>query len=896
MTRVLRRFKNKPIPAPKAPEPKTPYPMKTKVWIFYIIITITLPCAFLFGAEIVLRLFHVGYDSRFFRQEKSQGSVYCVDNPSFGCRFFPSSLVRTPEKLRFPLRKDVNERRIFVLGSSAAQGDPAPAFAFSRDLGLMLKDRYELTRCEVISTAITATNSHVVVPIARECSHLSPDIFIVYLGNNEVIGPFGPGTIFSQFSGLWLIRLRIFLSSTRLGQLASALSTSIVKNNGTPADWGGMKMFLQHKVRFDDPKMTGVYRNYKENLREICKAARSSGAHVVLCTVASNLKDCGPFFSMHRPDLSPDTLKQWEGYFKQAVNSQRQGQFETALAQFTKASALDNTYADMHYRIAQCLSELERSDEARQHFIAARDYDAMRFRADSRINQIVKEVAREFTECAVLLDIDERLNAASDHGVCGETLFLEHVHYNFHGNYLFAANLLPLIDSLIAVPVVDARTVSEAECKERLAFTPWEDLWIGQEVYKRLIKPPFTNQEDNFRKAQDFNREIHRLSTQVADSGQNIIASYKRAVSLESKDWRVYNQLGKYLLLNTSNAVAAERAFRSALEIMPDNVSVSNDLAIALERQGRLAEAIGYYRESIKTNPLFFESYVNLADDLISTSRIDEAEQCLKQVLRINPGNLFAQERYAQVLFMRGKAATATRYVDKKIISPKVLAVCYNKDGMRLVNEGKIPDAITQFESAVAVYPELADAQSNLGRALVNTGKVSEGIVHFKEAVRLDSTRPDVHANFANAFAAQGMVDEAGKEYRAALSLNPKMVPALNGLGMLLIKQDSFPQARDLFVQTIQEQPSMLSAHQNLIAACAFMNQKDKAIDLLTQVLISHPQTAEIHYSLGKLLLEQGNVTEAQKQLRIAAQLRPDLPDLESLLSAASSRLISAKH
>lgn len=375
------------------PQPQPLRPTNVKAWAFYIVLIIALPCALLFSVEIVLRLFHVGYDTRVFGREKSQGSVYCVDNPSFGRRFFSTSLVRTPEKLRFPLRKDVNERRIFVLGSSAAQGDPAPAFAFSRDLGLMLKSRYESTRCEVLNTAITATNSHVVVPIARECSHLSPDIFIVYLGNNEVIGPFGPGTIFSQFSGLWLIRLRIFLSSTRLGQLASALSTSIAKDNGTPADWGGMKMFLQHKVRFNDPKMTGVYRNYRGNLREICKAARSRGARVVLCTIASNLKDCGPFFSMHRPDLSPSTLKQWEGYFKQAVGLQRQGQFEAALAQFTKASTFDSTYADMHFRIAQCLTELGRSDEGRQHFIAARDYDAMRFRADSHIDQIVKDVA-----------------------------------------------------------------------------------------------------------------------------------------------------------------------------------------------------------------------------------------------------------------------------------------------------------------------------------------------------------------------------------------------------------------------------------------------------------------------------------------------------------------------
>jgi tetratricopeptide (TPR) repeat protein len=635
--------------------------MKAKAWILYVLAAVALPCVLLIGAEIILRIFHAGYDPRFFRRVKSQGSVHCIDNPAFARRFFPSTLVRPLDKLRFPLRKGENNRRIFILGSSAAEGEPAPAFAFSRDLDLMLRGRYGPTRCEVINTAITAINSHVVVPIARECSHLSPDIFVVYLGNNEVIGPFGPGTVLSHFSSLWFVRLRIFLSSTRLGQSASAVSQSIAKSNGIPAGWGGMKMFLQHKVRSDDPKMAGVYRNFRDNLRNICRAARAGGARVVLCTVASNMKDCGPFFSMHRPDLSPDALKRWEGYYEQAADSQRQGRVEAALALLTMAEALDSTHADMRYRMAQCMASLGRYGGARQHFIAARDYDALRFRADSRINRIIREVAREFDDCAVLLDIEDSLAAVSDHGICGEELFLEHVHYNFHGNYLLAASMLPVLDSLLAVPVVAPRTVSEAACRERLAFTPWEELSIGREIFNRLTKPPFTLQEDNIRRARAFKQEILRLATFATDSGQSIIASYQRAASIEPRDWQIYSLLGRYLLQNNGNAAAAEKAFRMVLDTMPHDQYVCNNLAIALERQGRTDEAIGYYRKAILIDPLFIDPYINMVDDLVLSSRIDEAERYLKQVLRINPSLPSARERYAQLSLMRGKTPSSAR-------------------------------------------------------------------------------------------------------------------------------------------------------------------------------------------------------------------------------------------
>lgn len=633
--------------------------MKTKVWVFYIIAVIALPCAVFIGAEIVLRLFHVGYDPRYFDRVKKGGSVFCVDNPAFARRFFPPTLVRPMDKLRFPLRKGTNERRIFVLGSSAAEGEPASAFAFSRDLDCMLRGRYGTTGCKVINTAITAINSHVVVPIARECSRLSPDIFIVYMGNNEVVGPFGPGTVFSPFSRLWLVRLRVFLSSTRLGQLASVVSQSIAKNNGIPAGWGGMKMFLQHKIRFDDPRMAGVYRNYRENLREICRAARRSGARVVLCTVASNMSDCGPFVSVNRADLSPESLRQWEGYYGQALDSQRQGRFEGALNRLAKAAVLDSTNADVHFRMAQCLMALGQFEEARQHFAAARDYDALRFRTDFRINQIIWEVAREFAGCAVVLDIEDRMAAASGHGICGEGVFLEHVHYNFHGNYLLAADMLTLLDSLFALPVVDSRTVSEDECRERLAFTPWEELSIDREVYNRLTKPPFTGQEDNLRRARAFKQEIHRLTAFVADSGQSIIAGYQRAASLEPDDWQIDNLLGNYLLQKEGNAALAEQEFRKVLDTLPNNQYVCYNLAIALERQNRTAEAVDYYREAIRINPLFVDAYVNMADDLVLTSHLGEAEKCLKRVLRINPALTSAKERYEHVRLMRREKTSA---------------------------------------------------------------------------------------------------------------------------------------------------------------------------------------------------------------------------------------------
>ena len=57
--------------------------------------------------------------------------------------------------------------RIFVLGESAAMGDPDPAYGFSRYLEVMLRERFPSMKFEVINTGSVAINSHVLLPIAK---------------------------------------------------------------------------------------------------------------------------------------------------------------------------------------------------------------------------------------------------------------------------------------------------------------------------------------------------------------------------------------------------------------------------------------------------------------------------------------------------------------------------------------------------------------------------------------------------------------------------------------------------------------------------------------------------------------------------------------------------------
>ena len=284
-----------------------------KLWAFRLLLAIGVPLVFLGTTELILRLVGFGYPTGFLTLTEHNGQKVLVQNNLFGWRFFGAAMARIPEPFCITKVKAPNTVRIIVFGESAAQGDPQPRFGVARMLQAMLELRYPGTHFEVINAGMVAINSNVILPIARDCAKADGDIWVIYMGNNEVVGPYGAGTVFGrQTPPLPLIRADLALKSTRTGQFLDTLSRKIHKSPMDQKQWGGMEMFLNQQISADDPRMNVVYNHFACNLSDIIKAGRHSGAGIVVSTVAVNLKDCAPFASQHRAGLSDTDKKKWQ--------------------------------------------------------------------------------------------------------------------------------------------------------------------------------------------------------------------------------------------------------------------------------------------------------------------------------------------------------------------------------------------------------------------------------------------------------------------------------------------------------------------------------------------------------------------------------------------------------
>ena len=149
-------------------------------------------------------------------------------NPHFTWLFFDPRVARLMPPFSLPVRNPAGTFRVFVLGSSAAQGDPEPAFGLARQLETLLRDQYPGVEFDVVNAAATAVNSHTVYAVAREAVALEPDLLVVYAGNNEVVGPYGAGTVLTSAApDIRLVRASLAARRTRLGQLAGAIAGSV---------------------------------------------------------------------------------------------------------------------------------------------------------------------------------------------------------------------------------------------------------------------------------------------------------------------------------------------------------------------------------------------------------------------------------------------------------------------------------------------------------------------------------------------------------------------------------------------------------------------------------------------------------------------------------------------
>ncbi len=722
-------------PGPKA-QAKAPVesqvPAGPRVWLFRLAAIVLAPILFLGLLEIGLRTIGYGYDPHTTVPCAIDGRPHRGDNIKFGWRFFPPTLAREFEPFIFPARKPAGTCRIFVLGASAAQGAPNNAFRFGRILEFMLQERFPAVHFEVITAAMAAINSHVVREIAQDCARHDPDLFVVYLGNNEVVGPYGPGTVLTPaLSNLHLIRLGIDLRATKVGQLASGLLGGRSLPQGGPQFWRGMEMFLGQQVRADDPRLETAYGHFRHNLQDICRAAAGAGAETILCTVGTNLRDCAPFASLHRPDLTAEQRQNWDAAYRQGMVSELQGKHAEAIQSYLEAATIDDSYAELQFRLGWCNLLMEEHQNARERYTRARDLDTLRFRADTRINGIIRAVAERMKPQGVYLaDTAGALDASSPHNLPGAEFFYEHVHLTFAGNYTLARTVLesvePRVTGRFAEKTQSVGTVpTQEQCAERLGYNDWSRYETLEMVVNGfLAKPPFTSQLNHKEQVGRLDGQLRTLKASLTPEALPALGErYRAAIEEAPDDWRLRWDYGRMLAEDLKQYEAAVEQYRIVQQLLPHSHMGHDALAAVLRTKGDLDGAIAEYRKEIAIKPTAGSAYYHLGWCYHRQGKTDAAMEYYRKAIRLEPEGIPAYLDLGELLFKQGRLEQAARICRQGLAVNPDHALLHSNLGMLLVKMGRRPEGAEEIRRALQLDPNSAQIR-RVAETLLGPGAV----------------------------------------------------------------------------------------------------------------------------------------------------------------------------
>jgi tetratricopeptide (TPR) repeat protein len=196
--------------------------------------------------------------------------------------------------------------------------------------------------------------------------------------------------------------------------------------------------------------------------------------------------------------------------------------------------------------------------------------------------------------------------------------------------------------------------------------------------------------------------------------------------------------------------------------------------------------------------------------------------------------------------------------------------------GYFMASQGRYRDAILEFQEALRLKHDQADAMANLGTALLELGQTREATGYLLDALRINPKLFAVQNNLAQALAAQGKYDEAIEHLNAALRIRPDSPRAHYNLANALIKRGRTTEAIRHFETALEIRPEYPEAHGKLADALAAAGRSDEAIGHYRQALRLRPDYADTHNNLAAELIACGRMGEALQHVNEALRLRPD--------------------
>lgn len=237
------------------------------------------------------------------------------------------------------------------------------------------------------------------------------------------------------------------------------------------------------------------------------------------------------------------------------------------------------------------------------------------------------------------------------------------------------------------------------------------------------------------------------------------------------------------------------------------------------------------------------EYNVTYAEFYVRQNKIEEAQQVLENILRVNDECVDGFIGLADIYLYKRDNKNAIRYLDEALKLDIHNAKAYFKKGISFMELGDTAKAISSIQTAVEQDPAFYDGFVQLGVLM-----------------------------------AQKKDPLAEQYYKAALRLDSNSLEVLYNLGMYYQEVDRLNEAIDVYTKLTNKNPQFKEAYFNLgYIHMVLLEVYRPAISYFTQAIQLAPDTYfQAYYNRGYCHELLGDIHNAEKDYRKALEIRPD--------------------
>jgi tetratricopeptide (TPR) repeat protein len=297
--------------------------------------------------------------------------------------------------------------------------------------------------------------------------------------------------------------------------------------------------------------------------------------------------------------------------------------------------------------------------------------------------------------------------------------------------------------------------------------------------------------------------------------------------------------------------------------------------AHALDRQGRLAEAIAAYQNLLAAEPRNSDALHLLGVAMARSGRAAEGVRAISAAVELQPDNPSIQANLGNVLNELGRHAEAVDHFARALrLKPDMVAAAHAL-GRTLLLLGRLEEALRALATADRLAPGNSNIRSDLGVVLQRLGRSQEALRQLTSATDLNPAHVEALQNRAQVEVALSQLPEALRSLDRALNIQPRSGALYAARGDVLSDLGRASEALESYDRALALQPADVHTLRNRGRTLLILQRLDEALAGFEAAIRVCGADADSHFQRGVVLAKLGRQADALASFERALQLNP---------------------